>query len=489
MAAFAILVGVEALLFAMVYVLSRRRWQLAMLYLLAATAPLEVYRTVIGKIDVSLFRLSLLLAIVVLAVDAQRASSFGRWTRQPLVVSYLLLGGTVVVAMFVHPINRFLGERQVAQILIGVVALGVVSELARRQSAERVATAIVMGAILPILAAAWQGFAPKVGASQALPFLDKLPAAKGLEITRQALSSFGAIGARAKGTFGDPNHFGVYLVFVVCLAMALILMAAQRGSRHNQISYGAMMAAAIATLVATFSRSAWIGGVLAALIIAAGIVRAWRIGAVRPPNRRVATLATAGALALSAGAAPRVVERVEPSSAINVVSDRTHANTVRFALRQFTDHPVLGIGPGGLGVKLRQPPRTSGAHSTYLTVAAELGAVGLLALLLAGALALRLLAGAYRALGRAPLAMLALALGAAYVGYLASNVTYDIWFDDFHWVILGAVIALAAEAGMIGEHTRTKASSDRPADCDAVADPAPTLVARVSHIARGAWPV
>jgi O-antigen ligase len=406
--------------------------------------------------------------------------------RQPLVGAYLLFAGVVVLAMLVHPINRFLGERQAAQIVVGAIALGVTSELARRQSARRAATAIVIGAVLPILAAAWQGLAPEVGASDALPLLDKLPAAQGLEITRQALSSFGTVGARAKGTFGDPNHFGVYLGFVICLALALTIMAAQRRSRFTQISYGAMATAASATLVATFSRSAWVGTLLSVVLIAAGIVQAWRMGAVRLPNKRVAVWVAIGALALSAGVAPRVIERVAPSSKINVVSDRTHASTVRFALRQFSTHPVLGIGPGGLGVKLRQPPRTSGAHSTYLTVAAELGAVGLLVLLLAVAVALRLLTGAYHMLGRTPLVVLALALGAAYLGYLASNVTYDVWFDDFHWVILGGVVALAADARAIGWHATPEVSPDGRADHDLSRDRALTLAARLSQIARHA---
>jgi O-antigen ligase len=391
--------------------------------------------------------------------------------------------------MLVNPINEFLGERQAAQIFIGVVALGVTSELARTQGATRLAAAIVLGAVLPIVAAAWQGIAPNLGASEALPLLDKLPAAGGLEITRQAISSFGTVGARVKGTFGDPNHFGVYLGFVICLAFALTLVAAQRKDRHAQISYGALTAAASATLVATYSRSAWVGTLLAVLIIAAGIARAWHSAVLRTPRKRTVALGVIAVIGLSAGVAPRVVERVEPSSRINAVSDRSHASTVRFALRQFAGHPVLGIGPGGLGVKLGQPPRTSGAHSTYLTVAAELGAIGLLALLFAAAIALRLLTRAYRALDRTRLGVVALALGAAYVGFLASNVTYDIWFDDFHWVVLGAVAALAAKVGTIAGRATLELSHAGPTDGAVILDGAPTLVGRLSHIVRDAWQV
>ncbi len=38
------------------------------------------------------------------------------------------------------------------------------------------------------------------------------------------------------------------------------------------------------------------------------------------------------------------------------------------------------------------------------------------------------------------------ALAAAYAGYLASNVVYDLWWDDFHWVVLGTLLALDRQA-------------------------------------------
>jgi hypothetical protein len=66
---------------------------------------------------------------------------------------------------------------------------------------------------------------------------------------------------------------------------------------------------------------------------------------------------------------------------------------------------------------------------------------------------LGLLIRAGRLLRRTYLAPLAIALAAAYVGFLAANATYDIWFDDdFHWVVLGAIAALAISASAETEH-------------------------------------
>src|SRR2546423_11233523 len=124
MEAFAILLGVEGVLLSIAYLLSRGDWERTAMYVLAATAPLEVYRTVIGKVDVSLFRLSLLIAVVLLALNADRRGTLRRWAGLPLVRAYSALAGVVVLGLIVHPINPFLAERQIAQIVIGVVALG-----------------------------------------------------------------------------------------------------------------------------------------------------------------------------------------------------------------------------------------------------------------------------------------------------------------------------------------------------------------------------
>jgi hypothetical protein len=442
-AAFTILVGIEAALGAVCYVVSGRRWERTALYLLAVSAPLEVYRTAVGKIDISLFRLSLLVAFAVLVLGSPgRRWALARWARLPLVLTYSALGVVVVVALVVHPINQFLGVREAAQIAIGIVALAITAELVCRESPERAASAIVLGSALPVLAAAWQAIGPRIGASGALPLLDKLPAARGLEITRQALSSFGSVGGRAKGTFGDPDHFGVYLIFAMCIALALTLHSLQRDDRRSQISFAAMSTAGAVTLAATYSRSAWIGGALGALIITGWSLAAWGMGRLRLPGRRVLVPIIVGVVAVAAVEAPSVIERATPGSKINVVSDREHASTVRFAFNRFTAHPLLGIGPGGLGVELKLPPRTSGASSTYLSVAAQVGAFGLLALLAGAAIAMWMLTRAYRSLEGRALRVLPLGLGAAYLGFMAANVTYDVWFDDFHWVVLGVVAGL-----------------------------------------------
>jgi hypothetical protein len=36
------------------------------------------------------------------------------------------------------------------------------------------------------------------------------------------------------------------------------------------------------------------------------------------------------------------------------------------------------------------------------------------------------------------------AILAVYCGFLVANITYDVWLDDFHWVLIGAIVGMAA---------------------------------------------
>ena len=433
--------------------LAQREWRLTSLYLLGVTAPLEVYRTDVGGLDVSLFRLSLLIMLFVALSRRSGIRELFSNFRNPLAAIYTLFLAVLLLAVLAHPINVFLGGREAAQVGIGVATIILIVQVACGETIERVCQAIAVGAVLPILAGAWQGISPKLGGHGALPLLDHLPAAPGLEVTRQALAAFGPIGTRAKGTFGDPNHFGIYLLFVISLAAALALRAGFRGDRRRQVSFGALTVAAVATLVATFSRSAWMGAAVVGVIMIVGLVDAWRVGPLRRPRTSVAVFLAVAAVGLFAAVAPSVAERIAPGSRINALSDQTHGHTVRFAFDQFVAHPLLGIGPGGIGIRLHQGSRTSGAHSSYLTFAAELGVPGLFVLLLAAAFTVRLLITLWRSLRGTPNGMLAVALGAAYAGYLAGNVTYDVWLDDFHWLVLGSVAASAAKYA-VGDDSR-----------------------------------
>jgi hypothetical protein len=440
----AVLVAIEAMLVGSLYVCLRGDWHRTCLYCIAITAPLEVYRTTLRDLNPSLFRLSIGLAVVTLLFDLAREGSSSRAKPRPqfsLAGAYLFLTG--VVAISLTQSGSFLGKRLLGVVLVGVLVILVVAELARRTPREDLARALVFGSVLPILAGCWQVLAPELSLRPALPLLSDLPVGDGLEGARSevaVLSEHQTVAAaiRMKGTFVDPNHFGTYLVFVLLVAIGLAAHSLGRPRSGGSVAFAALAAAALATLVGTYSRSAWAAAIVAAVgAILMAVPRLRR----RPPVKRVVAL-TCGAAAAGSFLilllAPTVAERLSPASALNSASDALHKRHAQAGFDAFRSDPVFGIGSGALGPRLNEGVRTSAADSTYLTVMAELGAVGLFALLLTAGVAVQLLWRRYRAPGPPAAALLPAALLAAYAGFLLANVVYDqLWWRDFHFASVG----------------------------------------------------
>ena len=456
----AILVGIEAVLVAVLYLLLRGDWHRTCVYLVGLTAPLEVYRTTVRDLNPSLFRLSLAIAAVTVVVGLvrDRGTSWRELVSArayPLAGAYLVL--LLVVAMSIAANgDTFLGRRLVAVLLVGIVGMVVLTELVRRTSIQTLAVALVAGAVLPILAACWQVLAPEVGADQSLPLLSELPVAEGLEQARSesAVLSAGATDeetTRLKGTFVDPNHFGAYLVFVLALASALAASAFRRDRRDQAAALAALGFATASVLVGTYSRSAWVAAAVA--VAGAALVAGPALWRSLPRRVLIAGTAVLAVTALAALAIPDVRDRLSPGSAVNASSNAVHRENAEVGLDAFRERPLLGIGPGELSARMNAGVRTSAADSTYVTVVAELGAVGLFALLLTAGLALQALW-----LRRHEHDLLPLALAGAYAGFLVANVFYDqLWWRDFHFTIVGLVVALSAL------HVASPRSSEAPA--------------------------
>jgi hypothetical protein len=441
----AILVGIEAALVAGLHMALRGDWYRTCVYLVALTAPLEVYRTTVRDLNPSLFRLSLAIAAVTVVVGLARDRGTS-WREvvsarmSPLAGACLVLLLAVAASIAANG-DTFLGRRLVAVLVVGIVAMVVLAELARRTSLRTLAVALVAGALLPIVAACWQVLGPKLGGDPSLPLLSELPVAEGLEQARSesaVLSSGATVEAstRLKGTFVDPNHFGAYLVFVLAVAAALTASALRLHRRDQALAFGALGLATVAILVGTYSRSAWVAAAVAAAVAALALGPSlWRS---LPPRALIAGLAALAVMGLAAVALPDVRDRLSPSSAVNASSNVLHRENAEAGLDAFRERPLLGIGPGELSARLNAGVRTSAADSTYVTVIAELGAVGLFALLLTAGFAMR-------ALWRGARDPVALALAAAYSGFLVANVFYDqLWWRDFHFTVLGLALAFGA---------------------------------------------
>lgn len=447
-AAVALLCALEALLAFVAWLVAGRRLAPAALGLIAATAPLEIYRTPLAGTNVSLFRLSLALGLVVVLSGGWRTPLEA--LRNRLVLSYLALALVTVLSTVAIASDRAFGLRLLAIMAVGIAAIVIVAALVRRTSLRCACRAFAAGALLPLLAASWQSIAPLLGLDPTLPCVDLLPAATGLEVTRLDTVSLSDSVIRLKGTFGDPNHFGAYLVVCVPIALAVSLDAAIERRRDEAVVAAGIAMAASIMVVATYSRSALLGAVAGTAVLVALLVPTLRPLLPALPRRWrwrwLALAAVAVVLVVCAPLAPTLADRLDPSADVNTVTNAGHSSTADAALELFGDHPLLGAGPGELGRELGQGKRTSGAHSSYLTIAAELGLLGLLALAAAIALTLAALIRSVREAFPQPRVVIGAGLLAAYVSFVIASAFYDLWWDDFHWLLLGVIVGGVAMA-------------------------------------------
>jgi len=419
---------------------ARRDWRRFALLLLIVTAPLEVYRTEVASVNLSLFRLSLAIALVVVVRSPESRHVLRRVRGFPIFLTYAALAVTMLVSLATVSDNLALGARLFAQVSIGIVAAALVYALASREPLTRLARYILVGAGVPLLAAAWQLIVP----SEALPLLSLLPVPAGLEVTRDPLPVFEAT-ARARGTFGDPSHFGAYLLLVGSVAFAGTMVAFRQWATRRTASLAVLLVCILGVVFATYSRSAWLGCVAAMILVTVGMWHRLAVDSARAVRAAVMPLVVACCfIAVTAPFASAVNDRLDPSSAGNVVSNSVHERTVTVALDDLLGYPLTGIGVADLGPQLEQAVRSSGAHSSYMTVAAELGAPGLILLLLALTLTVRLL-HRQMAASAEPDRLILRCIAAGYIGFAIANLSYDLWWDDFHWIVLGLVIAACAE--------------------------------------------
>ena len=178
--------------------------------------------------------------------------------------------------------------------------------------------------------------------------------------------------ARARGPSGHYMTFAGQLELIACAALGIALVT--RG-RWRQAA-AAVAGLGVLCLIVTYTRSAWLG----MLVAAALLLTLWRA-------RWVAALALIVLIAFPFAPAPlkeRVTSIVDPRHANNV--ERTHMWTA--GLQMLRDHPITGVGLQDLKPiydRYRPPEskeRAGHLHSVPIHVAATMGVIGLAALCL-----------------------------------------------------------------------------------------------------------
>jgi outer membrane protein assembly factor BamB len=231
---------------------------------------------------------------------------------------------------------------------------------------------------------------------------------------------------RVTSLFKDPSLYGRHLV----LGLAVVLLALWL-RKLNVVPATGLVALLFAGLFFAYSQSSLVA--LFAVTLALTLVAADK-------RSRIVVLVAAAALALVAAAASAAI--VQGQSVRKATSGRSRL--VKVTLVVIRKNPLHGVGIGAQPLASRKEAETrtgvrrNASHTTPLTVAAELGLLGVLAYLalLAGAAAMLLaVVRRNRELG--------LGLAAVFLVLVAHSVFYSGFFED---PLMWGALALSAAA-------------------------------------------
>ena len=242
---------------------------------------------------------------------------------------------------------------------------------------------------------------------------------------------------RVTSLFRDPSLYGRHVVLglavlVVCLWLHEIRLAAA----------AVLIALLWVGLYFSYSQSSL--AALFAVVLGVTIIAA---------DRRVRWVAIAAAVVVALVGAGIAASKVADSSVRKATSDRSRR--INLTAKVWVHHPVAGVGLGGQPRESQNLADRVGqlqnfvSHTTPLTVAAELGLIGVL-------LYVALLAGAARAFEavRRRHQALGLSLAAAFLALFVHSVAYSGFFEDpITWLILATAAAYLSRRAPVAAQT------------------------------------
>ena len=260
----------------------------------------------------------------------------------------------------------------------------------------------------------------------------------------EVANTYGSI-FRVTSLFRDPSLYGRHVV----LAAAVVLVVLWLRRIHPFVAAG-LLAVLWAGLYFSYSQSSFVA--LAVVTVAVTLAAGDR------PARRIVLVATVAAAVVGSAF---LVSELQDESARRVTSDRSRR--VDVAADVYRAFPVVGAGIGAQPAESQArserfgPVESFVSHTTPLTVAAELGTIGLalyLALLATAAHALREVLRRDRALG--------LGLAAVMLGLIVHSLFYSGFIEDpITWLVL-AIAASRLAVAPEGERQPAPVRSRRP---------------------------
>lgn len=375
------------------------------------------------------------------------------WSFGPLDLVHFMVAATVLTTAVLRVAGGMLPWRwhPSATWLMLLVSLQLVSLVTARdpEMAVRSVVTFVLGVLLALTVHSlcansdrWRDVVTVMVVMGALAGVYGMVTAGALEVQ---FAGAGALDGRAVGVFNQPNQLGTFSAALLLIAWGLALAA-----RSHTVAWISALCAllAAANLVLSFSRGAWIGAVLGAVLLVVLI----------PASGRRHLRGAAGLLAVAvpltwilAPQVPSLVyERIVSIADPQSNPDDQRPLIYQEAYRQILQRPVLGQGPGNFQTASRMAEaRGAGVdalhtHSMVLQAAAE---TGLLSLAVLGALVLSLGWRVWRALPELPgtdaTVMIGLACAAVAVlgqGLFDYTLTNPI-LSYLMWTVVGSLLA------------------------------------------------
>jgi O-antigen ligase len=243
--------------------------------------------------------------------------------------------------------------------------------------------AFVVGCLGSGLIGLWQFFTQSVAPSTLLGISGQEAYEPGVSVVESAAGRM----LRAYGTLPHPNIFGGFMAMGLLAAAALAADARSPRARRAALAVIAVLAAA---LIASFSRSAWLGAALAALAAWTAVRRG--LAEERARAFRTALIAFAAAAVMLVAVWPMAATRLSGDGRLERKSFEERQTTADMAIGLFLRHYAFGVGIGNaepviiledsavMDAYAVQPP-----HFVPLAVAAELGFFGVAVLVGAAA--------------------------------------------------------------------------------------------------------
>ncbi|MBE7047910.1 MAG: hypothetical protein E7393_00855 [Ruminococcaceae bacterium] len=249
---------------------------------------------------------------------------------------------------------------------------------------------------------------------------------------------FNQIKVRVYATFGNPNVLGEYLIIMISLALAVIWKSKTNGQKTI---YCALFAALGLCMIFTWSRGAWLGVVLAAVLFLLIMDKRWTLVGM------IAILA----LPMLLGADSPITDRI---LSIGNTADSSTAYRVSIwqaSINMIQDFWMNGIGLGSDAFSMIYPKYAmAGAnfalhsHNLFLQIWVETGIAGIISFLVLILAFVRQSISLSMYQNRCNFnSAIAIALATGLLGFMFQGLTDNVWYNYKMLLIFWIVMAFA----------------------------------------------